>query len=103
MKRCRKKKGMPVRTTMCASCPYREGSPTEFLKLTLLENQLNPQSGHTTICHSTGNNPTIKAVNVPEKLCRGARDFQIKLFHSIGFIDAPTEEAWNAKRRELGV
>lgn len=36
-------------------------------------------------------------------LCRGARDHQLVVFHRMGVIDAPTDEAWAAKRKELGV
>lgn len=31
----------------------------------------------------------------------GARDVQIEYFHSIGFIEAPTDEAWAKKLAEI--
>lgn len=36
-------------------------------------------------------------------LCRGTRDYQINFFYRIGFLDAPTDEAWNRKRQQLGI
>jgi len=53
------------------------------------------------ICHSTGNNPVIKAVRVPAQICRGARDYQLQVLAGIGFLDAPTDEAWEQKKNEL--
>jgi hypothetical protein len=39
----------------------------------------------------------------PEKLCRGARDVQMRLFVAIGFLAEPTDDAWNRKCAELGI
>lgn len=36
-------------------------------------------------------------------LCRGARDVQLAYFFALKLIPAPTDEAWDAKRKELGV
>jgi len=86
---------------MCATCPFREGSKTEFLRLHLTESALTEASR---ICHSTGtNNAFHRRTGKPEHLCRGARDVQIHFFHCIGMIDAPTDAAWDAKCKELGL
>lgn len=85
----------------CATCPFRDGSKFEFLATDLAFSALSEASR---ICHSTGSNNAINhRTGKPEKLCRGARDIQLKLFASIGFIEAPTDEAWDKKRKELGV
>jgi hypothetical protein len=36
-------------------------------------------------------------------LCRGARDKQLWLFAAMGFISEPTDAAWEAKCKELGL
>lgn len=36
-------------------------------------------------------------------LCRGQRDEQLVLLHRMGLIDEPTDAAFTAKSRELGV
>ena len=90
----------PTRKEMCATCPFRDGSPYGYLRDDLTHSALHNSSR---ICHSTGNNPVIKAVDVPEQLCRGARDVQLRYFCSIGFIKEPTDEAWNRRCEELGI
>lgn len=96
-----KKKRLPVRPTRCATCPFRDGGPTEFLRLTLTVSALTEASR---ICHSTGrNNAFHRRTGKPEALCRGARDVQLNYFAAIGFIQEPTDEAWEAKCAELGL
>ncbi len=92
---------LPVRTTMCATCPFREGSPYAFLVPDLTKSALTEA---TRICHSTGSNNGINhRTGKPPAVCRGARDLQIQFFHAFGVIEAPTEDAWNKKRMELGM
>lgn len=92
---------MKVRKTMCATCPFRAGSPYEYLAKDLGECALNERSR---ICHSTGKDNAInKRTGKPEMLCRGARDLQIHLFYAIGFIDEPTDESWGRKCEEMGI
>jgi hypothetical protein len=90
---------MPVRTTMCATCPFREGSHYAALVPLLTESAITA----TRICHSTGNNAINRHTGKPEAVCRGARDLQLKIHHATGVIQAPTDEAWNKKRIELGM
>lgn len=84
---------------MCETCPFREGSPYADLQAYLAEASL--KEGRE--CHSTGANPVIKYVRTPGLICRGSRDIQLKMFHDMGYIDEPTDEAWDAKCRELGL
>jgi hypothetical protein len=50
------------------------------------------------ICHA----PRLKGKKETH-LCRGTRDRQIEIMYRLGVIEAPTEEAWNKLRRELGI
>jgi hypothetical protein len=91
---------LPVMPVKCATCPFREGSKTEFLRDYLSKASLE----NARICHSTGrNNAFNKRTGRPDHICRGSRDFQLQIFYRMGFLSAPTDEAWAAKRKELGV
>ena len=86
---------------MCATCPFRDGSPYENLRETLTASALSEASR---ICHSTGSNNAInRKTGKPPHLCRGARDVQLKVMFALEVIDTPTDEAWNAKRVEVGM
>lgn len=92
---------MSIMPVSCATCPFRDGSPTEFLRLHLIESALTKASR---ICHSTGsNNAFHRRTGKAEALCRGARDVQLNYFKAIGFIAEATDEAWAAKCGELGL
>lgn len=92
-----KSKTMPTMPVMCKTCPFREEGWQELQPLLIMR----ATSTATPICHSTGKALT-RRIFTKSHFCRGARNFQIAFFHSIGFLSEPTEEAWNAKRRELG-
>lgn len=54
------------------------------------------------ICHCTGiNHAHGKLVSRKPLLCRGARDLQLRIFASLGFIEAATDAAWDKKARKL--
>jgi hypothetical protein len=76
---------------MCGTCPFREGSPHAYLAPDLAISAISCSSR---ICHSTGSNAINRRTGKPERLCRGARDVQLKHFHRLGVIDAPTDQAW---------
>lgn len=99
----KKYKRLPVMPVQCATCPFREGVDQKYacLRKDLGESALNEASR---ICHSTGkNNAFHRDTGKPEKLCRGARDLQIALYHAFGFIEAATDEAWEKKCTEMGL
>lgn len=78
----------------CKTCPFRDGSPYEYLREALAESALTEA---TRICHSTGSNNAInRRTGKPARSCRGARDLQLKMFHEMGFLPEPTDEAWTA-------
>lgn len=86
---------------MCATCPFREGSKYAALRHDL---SLSAVTNKSRICHSTGGNNAIhKRTGKAPRLCRGARDFQLRYFFANRFIDAPTDEAWEAKCKEMGL
>jgi hypothetical protein len=94
-------KSMPVNRRMCATCPWRAGSPYEYLRMQLTASALGKASR---ICHSTGENNAInEATGKPERLCRGARNEQLAFFVAIGFLPEPTDAAWRAKCKEMGI
>ena len=98
MKKIVNSRTMPTRAQKCATCPFRDTGWTSVRPL--LEQRALTEA--TPICHSTGKDALVKSQG-PAQLCRGARDLQIQYFYRIGFLDVPTEEAWEAKRKELGI
>ena len=85
-------KTMPCQSAPCVSCPFSGEKPIALSaeRLTEIYNQVvNFNGSH--LCHSAGN----------KRLCRGARNLQIKLAYEVfGAIDAPTDEAFqNALER----
>lgn len=94
-------KRLPVMPEKCATCPFRVGSKLQYIADDLAKCALNTASR---ICHSTGSNNAInRRTGKPEKLCRGARDIQLQFYAAIKFIDAPTDEAWESKCKEMGL
>ena len=94
---------LTVREQQCKTCPFRNAKDGgwEDVRPLLIQRALTEGSP---ICHSTG-----KALvrhngeKLPSHICRRARDFQISYFYRIGFLCAPTDDAWNAKAVELGI
>jgi hypothetical protein len=95
-----KRKSIPVLKAMCATCPFRDGSPYAYLVTELTKSALSAASR---VCHSTGSSAINRRTGKRPRLCRGARDIQLRYFRAVGFIDAATDEAWEKKRKELGL
>lgn len=92
---------MPVRATMCPTCPFRPGSKYEYLRQDL---EMSARLEASRICHSTGSDNAINTrTGLPAHICRGARDIQLEQFHVIGLLPQPTDEAWNDKREDMGL
>lgn len=88
---------LPLRKTMCATCPFREGSKYAALTRTI-------DMGVSRICHSTGAGNAINdRTGKPPHLCRGARDVQLQVMARVGFLAEPTDEAWNEERVACGM
>lgn len=89
----------PVCAKRCPTCPFTDGSPYEYLRTELTISALSSASR---ICHNTGPANAIKQhTGKAARLCRGARDIQIRAFYANGFIEAPTDEAWFKKLAEI--
>jgi len=85
-----------VRKRQCATCPFREDVNGRSVDPELrgkVEARVLTEASQ--ICH----HPVLYGKKEFE-LCRGARNFQLMFFHRIGFLDAPTDEAWEAKRKK---
>ena len=95
---------LPIRKTQCKTCPFKAAKDGgwEHVRPLLIQRAL---SEGTPICHSTGKKALIRheGEKLPEHLCRGARDLQLRFFHAIGFIATATDEAWDVKRQEMGI
>ena len=90
-----------LKKEMCDTCPFRDGSPYAYLLHDLKHCALTKRSR---VCHSTGKNNAInKRTGKPEALCRGARDAQLQMFHRLGLLSAPTDEAWNKQCISMGL
>ena len=86
---------MAVNKVKCPTCPFGDNGCRQVRAS--VEKRIVSEASQT--CHHTGS-----IHGKPDtRLCRGARDFQLELFHRMGFLDEPTDEAWDAKRKELGV
>lgn len=91
---------MKVNKVMCATCPWRMGSPYADIAATLQQSALTEASR---ICHSTGSNAINDYTGKPEAICRGARDVQLKMFVAMRFLSEPTDKAWADKCSEMGL
>jgi hypothetical protein len=80
--------GMAIMRKMCVTCPFQEHGSIE-----VRSNVISRLFEVSQTCHEAHD----------KRLCRGARDFQLTCFYRIGMIEAPTDEAWEKKRREVGV
>ena len=89
---------LPVNAVSCPTCPFRPDGWThlrEFLQQRAL-------SEGTPIWHATGTARVAKKKRLGRaRLCAGARQFQIEVFYRIGFLEAPTREAWDNKWHEM--
>lgn len=93
-------KRLSVMRKQCATCPFKPGSQYAELRGAL---ELSALTSASRICHSTGSNAINARTGKPERLCRGARDRQLQMFASIGFIESATDAAWDKKCKELGL
>lgn len=91
----------PVLKKQCATCPFRKDSPYRYLAPDLA---ISAAVEASRICHNTGEpNAVNDNPKGPPMLCRGARDLQLQMFFGMGFLDAPTDEAWEARCQEMGL
>lgn len=86
-----KKSGMaqPVMKKKCATCPFRIDDNGRLIAPSVAKSVSSRLMETSQICHA----PRI--YGKPEtQICRGARDIQLTIFHRLGMLSAPTDEAW---------
>lgn len=78
---------MPVMKRKCSSCPFHEEHKEQRQIADMVRERCITEASQ--ICH----HPRLHDKKETH-LCRGARDFQQQIFHRLGVISAPTDEAW---------
>lgn len=86
----------PVMKGMCLTCPFRHEHEGQIEIADMVRERCMTEASQ--ICH----HPWLHNKN-EDHLCRGARDFQLQVFHGMGVIEAATDEAWSKKREELAI
>lgn len=72
-----------INSASCGSCPFRDnGLDLNTAKITEIKIYL--IKGHNHFCHSDPTNHTI---------CRGGRSYQLHIWHRLGIITEPTDNA----------
>lgn len=98
MARARDCRGWPVMAKQCSTCVFKTDENGRYIYKDLAKRVENRLLTVSQICH----HPALKGQKQTH-LCRGTRDRQITLMHRMGVIAAPTDEAWAAKQKELGI
>lgn len=83
----------PVMKTKCATCPFRVDERGRNPDVSLVNSVTGRLLESSQICH----HPRLKG-KTETHLCRGARDWQLTIFFRLGFLSAPTDEAWSKKQ-----
>lgn len=84
-KRFKDLRKVPVQPSPCRTCPFAGTKPIQLhpqSHFNYIRNLVEGRSQH--LCHSAND----------EKVCRGGRDIQLRLFYSKGDIESPTDEAF---------
>jgi hypothetical protein len=84
-----------VRAKCCISCPFRIDPETGREQDPQLAASVTSRIFEASqICHH------LRLTGKKEfELCRGYRDLQLTIFHRMGVISEPTDEAWNERRK----
>lgn len=90
-----------VMPAQCATCVFRTDGNAIDLKPGRVE-QIKAYliNGTSHICHAGGHVRGSRGKG-PRLACRGGRDWQLQIWHGMGILDAPTDEALEAKYREV--
>lgn len=84
---------MRINKIPCKSCPFTEnGLKLHPDKLTEIQGYLISGTNH--FCHQDKSNQTV---------CRGGRDYQLKIWFKMGIISEPTHESLIITMRRMGV
>lgn len=85
--------GWPVMPAMCASCPFGPNGDRDLESAVISRTILQASQ----ICH----HPRLHGKRETH-LCRGARDVQLTILYRLGYLEEPTDAAFEAKSKELG-
>lgn len=87
----------PVMPAQCPTCPFRTDANGRHPDVRLVSRiQLRCLTEASQICHHPRSQGKLET-----HLCRGTRDYQLQLFHRMGILDAPTDEAWERAADQL--
>ncbi|WP_157198337.1 MULTISPECIES: hypothetical protein [Methylomonas] len=78
----------PVMAGRCPTCPFHEQNEGQREIANMVRERCVTAASQ--ICH----HPRLHGKEETH-LCRGARDFQLQIFHRLGVIDEPTDQAWD--------
>lgn len=94
---------LKVQKACCVTCPFKKNEKGHWndpelagavIQRTLFKAQQ--------LCHgSKGGGPGETVDQDLTRLCRGARDYYLEIYHRVGMIDEPTDEAWQRKADSL--
>jgi hypothetical protein len=80
-----------VQKKPCYSCPFAGERPVKLSEERYAYFIQMIAQGRQHLCHSANN----------KKICRGGRDIQLRVFCAQGYLDEPTDEAFNQKVEEV--
>jgi len=83
----------PVMKSKCPTCPFHEAHEGQVEIANMVRERCLTQASQ--ICH----HPHLHG-RKETHLCRGARDYQLEIFHRLGFLSEPTDENWERMRDE---
>ena len=90
-------RGWPVMQAKCPTCPFNKNRDGKEQMLDLADKvRRRCLTQASQICH----HPRLKGKK-QNQLCRGARDFQLQVFHRLGVLDEPTDVSWDKKVAEI--
>jgi hypothetical protein len=84
----------PVMKVMCPTCPFREEHVGQVEIVNMVRVRCMTEASQ--ICH----HPKLHGKKETH-LCRGARDYQLQIFHRMGFLKEPTDACWSETFRSL--
>lgn len=90
-----------VQPRQCHTCIFRPAQQV-VCPQRLAEIQAYLLQGNTHLCHSPDQaEPASHKRNT--HACRGGRDWQLQIWHRLGFLDQPTDEALDLAMRQMGI
>ncbi len=83
-----------TRGMACASCPFEGAEPISLAATSLGKIRSYLLAGQNHLCHSDRSNHTV---------CRGGRNYQLQMWHRLGLIEVPTDEALARAMKACGI